>query len=428
MAPLTRRTGIALAGAALLVATLAGCGDDEPTAEGEPAPTAPGEVGGRAPTTTAPEGETTTSAPATTTATDAPPLEGTAVALTELVRLAEPSKLLGRPGSDLLYASELAGRVVALRVDGDAATEEATVLDLTDTTASGGERGLLGLAFSPDGATLYVHHSGPDGETLVAAYAMEGDVADPASRRELLRVEQPYPNHNGGELLVDDDGLLWIGLGDGGSAGDPEDRAQDPDVLLGKVLRIDPTAPSGDRPFGIPDDNPYAAGGGAPEIAVSGVRNPWRMRFDPATGDLWIADVGQDEVEEVDRLPAGQILGANLQWSAFEGTRRDDEGREVQGGRSVGPVFEVDHGDGWCSITGGPLVRGDAVPGLDGAYLFGDYCKPGLYALRLGPDGAVAETAVLEDSVTSVVSIDTDLDGRTYVVTQDGPIYRIDPA
>ena len=411
-----------------LVLVLAGCGEDEEPMTGDP-------VDGRSPTMPAqPDGSDTTEATTTETTTstadegDAPgPLGEVAVTLTPVARLEQPTKLVARPGSDLLYVAEQTGRIVIVDPEADTDAEPEVALDLTDVTKAGGEQGLLGLAFSPDGTTLYVHHSGSSGETRIAAFAMSDDVADPGSRTDLLTVAQPYANHNGGELLVDDEGLLWIGLGDGGSADDPEERAQDPDDLLGKILRIDPRTPSDDAPYSIPEGNMFAAGEGRPEIAVTGVRNPWRMRFDPATGDLWVADVGQDRLEEIDRLPAGSIIGTNLGWSRWEGSEVFQRGHELGEGTLVGPVFEMEHADGWCSVSGGVLYRGEAIADLDGAYLFGDYCKPGLSAIRLDGE-AVGETAVLDDAVGSVVSIDTDGDGEVYVLSLDGAVSRLDPA
>jgi glucose/arabinose dehydrogenase len=418
-----------LAAVAVVAVLAAGCGADEQAEAGDP-------VEGRSPTMpTQPDGSTTTDPPtsttteaSTTSAADAPgPLGDVAVELTPVASLEAPTKLVARPGSALLYVAEQGGRIVTVDPAAGEDTEPAVALDLTDVTRSGGEQGVLGLAFSPDGSTFYVHHSGLSGETRIAAFTMSGDTADVASRVELLTVAQPYANHNGGELLVDGEGLLWIGLGDGGSADDPELRAQDPDDLLGKVLRIDPTQPSADQQYGIPEDNPFADGGGRPEIAIMGARNPWRMRFDPDTGDLWIADVGQDMLEEIDRLPTGAILGANLGWSRFEGSEEIFPDRELGDGTLVGPVFEMQHTDGWCSVSGGVLYRGDAIADLDGAYLFGDYCKPGLSAIRLDGD-AVGETAVLDDAVSSVVSVDTDADGEVYVLSLDGVVARLDPA
>lgn len=419
------------AGALAVVLALGGCGgdDDEPERSEE----APGEtVAGRAPDSPASDGTTggSPSSSASTAPPDAPPgpLADVRVELTEVARVDQPTKLVARPGSDLLYVTLKEGRVVALEPDGDGLREAAEVLDLTSTTRSEFERGVLGLAFSLDGEVMYVHHSGSDGETRVAAYAMDGDVADEASRTDVLTVDQPFDNHNGGEILIDPDGLLWIGLGDGGSAGDPDDRAQDPNDLLGKVLRIAPPSPGSGGADGIPPDNPFADGGGRPEVVITGARNPWRMRFDPADGSLWIADVGQGAVEEINRLPADAILGTNLGWPRFEGGQDYEDWRELQGPTPTGPIFEMTHDDGWCSVTGGPVYRGAAIPDLAGAYVFGDYCRPGLSAIRLGSDGAVAETVVLDDQVASVTSVDTDGDGELYVLTIGGQIFRVDPA
>ncbi len=429
VSPSTPRTLRRAAAALALVLSVAACGADEPTGTGQ-------EVQGEAPTTVAPEGSPTTggdtTSPVDTDEAEDPgepgPLADVAVALTPVATVEAPTKLVARPDSDLLYVAEQGGRVLTIDPGADGDVEPEMVLDLAGQVAVGGERGLLGLAFSPDGETLYVHHSGTDGETRVASYAMDGDEVDARSRTDLLEVDQPFANHNGGEILVDDTGLLWIGLGDGGAGGDPDDRAQDPDDLLGKVLRIDPTEPADGKPYGIPDDNPYADGGGAPEVVLTGLRNPWRFRFDQATGDLWVADVGQDDVEEVDRIPADGVLGTNLGWSRDEGTRSFDEDHEVVDGPALGPVFEMTHDDGWCSVSGGPLYRGDAIADLQGAYLFGDFCKPGLNAIRLGEDGTVDETAVLDDAVGQVVSIDVDEAGELFVLSLDGTISRVDPA
>jgi len=424
------RRALALAVVLAVAALAGGCGADEQAETGDPvegrSPTMPTQPEGSAATT---EATTSTTAATTTVAgNDQPgPLGDVAVVLTPIAELDAPTKLVSRPESDLLYVAEQGGRVVSLDPAAGEDAEPATALDLTDVTRSGGEQGLIGLAFSPDGSILYVHHSGLGGETRIASFTMTGDTADAASRVDLLTVAQPFANHNGGEILVDEDGLLWIGLGDGGSADDPDERAQDPEDLLGKILRIDPRTRSDDAPYSIPEGNMFAEGEGRPEIVVTGVRNPWRMRFDPATGDLWVADVGQDRLEEIDRLPAGAIVGTNLGWSRWEGSEVFLRGHELGTGTLVGPVFEMEHEDGWCSVSGGVLYRGDAIADLDGAYLFGDYCKPGLSAIRLDGE-TVGETTVLDDTVSSVVSIDTDADGEVYVLSLDGVVARLDPA
>jgi glucose/arabinose dehydrogenase len=429
MSTVLRRLAALATVVALVAAGAAGCGDDEPDQSSEP----PGEsVAGSAPSSessgSSGSGSTAGTEPPSTASAAPGPLTDVRIQLTELVSLSQPTKLVARPGSDLLYVGLKEGRVLAMEADGDSLDEVDEALDVSDITTDSNEQGFLGLAFSPDGEVLYVHHSGPDGETRIASFQMDGDVADPDSRVEILTVEQPYTNHNGGEILVDDEGLLWIGLGDGGDAGDPDARAQDPADVLGKVLRIDPTSSGVGPAYGVPADNPFADGrGGRPEIAITGVRNPWRMRFD-TDGSLWIADVGQNMIEEIDHLPADQILGANLGWSRFEGSDLLIDTREIIGGPPIGPVFEMTHDDGWCSVTGGPVYRGTAIPDLVGGYLFGDFCKPGLAALRLGDDGTVAETVVLDDEVGAVVSIDTDAEGEVYVLSLSGQIFRIDPA
>lgn len=407
--------------AAAFVLLVGACGGDEEPAE-TTAPAVGGEVPGQAPGTSS-----TTDAPPDTEADDAPPLSEVGAALRPVGGTEQPVKLTSRPGSDLLYVVENSGRIVAME-EGDEVVEVAVALDLTGVALTdGGEQGVLGLAFSVDGATMYVHHTGLDGETRIAGYTMDGDVADAGSRVDILTVDQPHANHNGGEIVLGPDGMLWIGLGDGGAQDDPDDRAQDPDDLLGKILRIDPTAPSDGRAYGIPSDNPYADGGGRPEIAVTGLRNPWRFRFDPATGDLWIADVGQNLWEEIDRVPADEVLGANLGWSRYEGSHDFDEDHELRGDTEpTFPVFELAHDDGWCSVTGGEVYRSYEIAGLDGAYVFGDYCQPGLSAIRVRDDGSV-DSVVLDDEITGVTSIDATADGRIYVLTIGGVILRLEP-
>ncbi|NLV56984.1 MAG: PQQ-dependent sugar dehydrogenase [Acidimicrobiales bacterium] len=410
--------------AALLAATLliAACGDDEP--ESAATPNAGDTVPGQSPGTVTDGSDP----PTTGTGDEVAPLSEVSVVLTRLPGTEQPVKLTSRPGSDRLYVVRKSGRIIALE-EGDDPIEETTVLDLSDRVLTDGERGVLGLAFSNDGETMYVHHTGLDGETRIAAYTMDGDVADPASRVDLLTVDQPHANHNGGEIIVDEEDLLWIGLGDGGAQRDPDERAQDPDDLLGKLLRIDPTTTGpGGRAYGIPDDNPYAEGGGAPEIAAIGLRNPWRFRFDPANGDLWVADVGQSDWEEINRVPADEILGANFGWSRYEASHDHRTDRELTGDADpIVPVYEMNHDDGWCSVTGGPVYRGDAIAGLDGAYLFGDFCRAGLNAMRVRPDGTV-DTVVLDDEVSAITSIDATADGTLYVLTIAGEIFRVDPA
>jgi glucose/arabinose dehydrogenase len=350
------------------------------------------------------------------------PLDTIDITLTEVAEADTPTSVVVRPGSPSLYVAERAGRVRPMTGFelGD------PVLDITDEVVTNSEQGLLDIEFSPDGATLYVSYNvGADGDTRIAAYAMAGDGVDVASRRQLLAVDQPFPNHKGGDIEIGPDGYLYIGLGDGGSGGDPQGNGQDTTVLLGKILRIDPTRPSGQLAYGIPADNPFADGaGGAPEVWLYGVRNPWRFAFDRLNGDLWIGDVGQNAWEEIDLLPAseGGGRGANLGWNEMEGTHPFEGGANPDGG--VLPVFEYPQGDG-CSITGGVVYRGTAVAGLGGAYLFSDYCDGRIRGIR-ARDGRVAEDRTFDAEGDELVSFAEDAQGEVYVVSLQGPIYRID--
>jgi glucose/arabinose dehydrogenase len=398
-----RRTVAATLAAVLAIALLAvSCGSDDdgdaaidPGRSTSSTTTEPAASGGGSGTTEPPTGS----------------LEDARVTATTVARAESPTKLTARPGTDTLYVAERAGTVRTLEIDDDGAGTlgDEPVLDLTGDTSTESERGLLGIAFSADGDTLFASYTNRDGDTRVDAYAMDGESADVASRRELVAVDQPFANHNGGNIVLAPDGQLWLGLGDGGAGGDPQNHAQDPDDPLGKLLRIDP---DGD-------------GSTDPDIWAIGLRNPWRFSFDRATDDLWIADVGQDEIEEIDFLAAGASAGTNFGWSGYEGTSVYEQARVADG--TVRPVLEMRHDDGWCSVTGGVVYRGERIPDLQGAYLFGDYCKPGLHGLTL-EDGAVDAQRELGVEVSSLVSIDEDADGDVYLLSLDGSIDRLDPA
>jgi glucose/arabinose dehydrogenase len=400
-----------------------GCGDDDGDASGVTTTAEPG-TGGEPST-----GSSTT----TGGATDEAPLGGIEIAATPVAEVDSPTALVVRPGSPTMYVAERAGRVRPVTVTGSGRDRSyqvgEPVLDISANVVADGERGLLDIEFSDDGGTLYVHYSlAPSGDTRVAASTMRGDDVDTDSYGELLAVEQPYPNHNGGELEIGPDGYLYIGLGDGGGGGDPEGNGQDTGALLGKILRIDPASPSGDEAYGIPPDNPFAdGGGGRPEVWLYGVRNPWRFSFDRANGDLWIGDVGQSAWEEIDHLPAAAVgagRGANLGWNEMEATHPFEGGSNPDGG--VLPVFEYAHDEG-CSVTGGVVYRGSAIPGLGGAYLFGDYCQGVVRALRVR-DGQVTEERSFDANVDQLVSFAEDADGEVYALSLLGGIYRLDAA
>jgi glucose/arabinose dehydrogenase len=346
------------------------------------------------------------------------PLTPVTVSLEQIATLEQPLALAVRPGDDALYVAEKTGRVMAIR---GGAVDRTPVLDLSRDVSLGGEQGLLGLAFSPDGRFLYVNYTDVRGDTRIVEYAMRRERAAPSTRRQVLIVDQPYDNHNGGDLVFGPDGYLYIGLGDGGSGGDPQGNAQSLGTLLGKMLRIDPR-PSGGEPYSIPSDNPFVDRPDArPEIWAYGLRNPWRYDFDAFTGDLWIADVGQSAWEEIDRQPADAPGGANYGWNLVEGSHRY-AGAAPDG--AVPPVYEYAHAAGGCVVIGGIVYHGAAVPALDGAYLFADFCRGELEAITLGPNGTVSH-AVLGLTVPDVSSFGIGPDGEGYVLSLDGGVYRI---
>ncbi len=336
-----------------------------------------------------------------------------------IATLDQPVAMAVRSGDPALYIAEKTGRVVALR-DGD--IDPRPVLDLVDRVSLGAEQGLLGIAFSPDGSHLYANYTDVDGNTNVDAFVMGDTVADQATQRQILFVRQPYANHNGGNLVFGPDGYLYIGLGDGGSAGDPHDNGQSLGTLLGKMLRIDPT-PNGQRPYAIPPDNPFVGMEGArPEIWAYGLRNPWRYSFDRATGDLWIGDVGQNSWEEVDEQGPDSTGGENYGWNRLEGTHTYEGDAPPH---AVPPVYEYPHGG--CVVTGGYVYRGKAMPALDGAYVFADFCLGDLETLR-PLEGGDLEHGELGVHVDSPASFGEDAAGELYVLSLEGALYRLVPA
>jgi glucose/arabinose dehydrogenase len=301
-------------------------------------------------------------------------------------------------------------------------------LDIRSRVAYGGEQGLLGLAFSPSYArdrTFYVNYTAkPDGSTRIVRYRARNGRALPGSARQILRIDQPYANHNGGHLAFGPDGYLYVATGDGGSGGDPHGNGQRTDTLLGKILRIDVDSRTGGRPYGIPADNPYASGGGRPEIYSYGLRNPWRFSFDRARGDIWIGDVGQNEIEEIDHRPRDGARGANFGWSAYEGRSAYAGAGAVRGARPVAPVAQYTHGQG-CSVTGGYVYRGARVPALRGRYLYADFCSGRVWSMRAGPNpgGVREETRRLGVSLSNVTSFGEGLRGDVYVLA-GGALHR----
>jgi len=344
--------------------------------------------------------------------------------------LSSPLYLTAPAGDPRLFIVEQAGRI---RIVESGQLLAQAFLDIRDRVASGGEEGLLGLAFHPNYAGngyFYVDYTHLNNArdtlyTLIERYSVSPapDSADSASHKLILRIVQPYTNHNGGLVMFGPDGMLYIGMGDGGSGGDPENRAQNPDSLLGKLLRID--VDHGD-PYAIPASNPFAAGGGAPEIWALGLRNPWRYAFDRTAGLLYIADVGQNLWEEVSVAPAGQG-GLNYGWRIMEGLHCFNATSCSSTGL-VQPVVEYGHANG-CSITGGFVYRGTRAPSLVGQYFYSDYCSGWMRSFAYANGAVTGQTTwSLNVSLGNVLSFGEDSAGELYVLSGGGSVYRIAPA
>ncbi|MFH1185833.1 MAG: PQQ-dependent sugar dehydrogenase [Chloroflexota bacterium] len=330
-------------------------------------------------------------------------------------------------GSGRMFIVEQPGRI---RIANTPGLAKAPFLDISDRVNSrGNEQGLLGLAFHPryaENGLFYVNYTDDGSHNVIARFRVSADpdLGDAASETILVSVDDPFPNHNGGVLSFGPDGYLYTGMGDGGSANDPFGNGQNSDSLLGKILRLDV---DGDEPYATPEDNPFAEGGGRPEVWAYGLRNPWRMSFDSATGDLYIGDVGQGVWEEVDFLPAGEPGGANFGWNYREGAHAF-AGAPPAGAALIDPVAEYSHNEGGCSITGGYVYRG-RMPEWSGIYLYGDYCSGKLWGLMRTPDlGAGAEwaTQLLYETGANITTFGQDTGGEVYFADRSGAIYRLE--
>lgn len=350
------------------------------------------------------------------------------VRLVQVGRFDAPVSLTAPPQDrHRVFVVEQDGRI-AVMVDGK--RRATPFLDIRDRVVAGGEQGLLGLAFPPDYATskrFYVYYTarGSGADTLAEYRAPSADRADPSSGRVLFAQPDTESNHNGGQLQFGPDGLLYVGLGDGGGGNDQHGatgNGQNTDTLLGKILRIAPTA-SGGQPYTIPSSNPFAGQAGKRgEIYSYGLRNPWRFSFDRATGALAIADVGQDAVEEIDYAAKGAARGVNYGWRVLEGNRKNLPGAAPG---AVAPVLTKTHAAGWCSITGGYVVRDPALTALAGRYVYGDYCQGQLRSVRLAPGKATGDRAIAGvPKISQLSSFGEDARGRVYVLSLDGPVYR----
>jgi glucose/arabinose dehydrogenase len=388
--------GRALTCAALAAALLvAGCGDDD---DDRTAATM------------------TTTEPTTTTTAEESPADGReppvgdgdgGVALEKLGDFDQPVYVTQPPsGDDALFVVEQCGRIV--RLDGGGSE---TFLDVSDLITCGGEQGLLSMAFAPDyqrSRLFYVNYTATDGSSRTVEYERANDAtADPDSARELLLIQDFASNHNGGLLLFGPDGELYLGMGDGGGAGDPERTAQDLNSLLGKLIRIDIRGESG-------------------QVAAYGLRNPWRFSFDRETRDLWIGDVGQNALEEIDGVTFNEFTGPdaplNFGWSAFEGTQRFNSDQEAP--NAIPPVLEYPLGDA-CAVTGGYVVRDPALRSLYGRYLYGDFCEGELHSFTAEPNREATDDTPLGVEIPSLSSFGEDTDGHLYATSLEGPVYRL---
>ncbi|MEM9563136.1 MAG: PQQ-dependent sugar dehydrogenase [Actinomycetota bacterium] len=409
--------------------TTADAASTESTADGD---ASDGEEADDADTTTSSTAEATTTADQA--AASAPTWPESRYRLVEVASVEFPMALTWRPGNGDLWVAERDGRIRRITRTGtgagaDHSLVDGAVLDIADLVTTDGEGGLLGLTFSTDGGLLYVSYTDNRGDSVLAEYRMAGDIADPSSARILMQIEQPFSNHNGGQVERGPDGLLYWALGDGGSGGDPLDSGQDTSTLLGNILRLDPFNPSGEQAYGVPADNPFADGErGRPEIWLYGVRNPWRFSFDRDTDDLWIGDVGQNLVEEITFLPADGGLpgrGANLGWRLMEGDQPFDGGSPPAG--HVGPIYTYGR-DAGCSVTGGYVYRGSAIQALDGVYLFSDFCSGEIVGVdRLGDGSVLVGDVVTDRGVGSVVSFGEDAEGEVYVLGSGGSVSLLAP-
>lgn len=415
--------------ACAIFVALGACSDEEPVAGGslpEVVTSATPSTTSGVPATTRAAGTTDVTSPATgptttqmtTSTTTTLPLAELTLELVEVARgFEQPVLALSPPGDPRLFVVDQPGRIWLI---GDDAPE--VFVDLRDEVVFGGERGLLGLAFHPDfdsNGRLFVNYTGAGGATRVAELQAteDGSSADPESLQILLEIGQPARNHNGGMIAFGPDAMLWIATGDGGGSNDRFDQGQRPDTLLGALLRIDVSVPG---EYSIPIDNPFVAGGGAPEVWSYGLRNPWRFTFDEEI--LFIADVGQNEFEEINRLTVDASRGGNFGWPVYEGADCFKGPCDAAG--MIAPVVVYGHDEG-CSITGGFVYRGSAIPELAGHYFYGDYC--GGWVRSLSPDGRTFEWI---DSAgdRAITSFGVDAAGEIYVVVASGSLYLLNRA
>ena len=403
----------------------------DPTSPSDPAPestqpgpgTQPGQTGQTNPSTqtTQPGPNTQTTQPGQTSPSALADgnIADANIAIAQVLVLDEPIDMTIANDDPMAWIAQRGGQVLRVDLSQGEVVEE--ILDISTETVARGEQGLLGIAVQ-DG-WLYVNFTDRNGHTRIDAFQREGTGIND-TRRTILSQEQPFPNHNGGALAFGPDANLYIGFGDGGSANDPLNSGQDLNSWLGSILRIKPT-PTASEPYAIPPDNPYLTDEGVPEIFISGVRNPWRFTFDKATHDLWIADVGQNLYEEVTVLLAanGGGVGANLGWRLREGLH------EFSGAKPpnhVDPVWEYGRDQG-CSVTGGYVYRGRAIPELVGSYVFGDYCSSRIWAVQISSGEVEFRDFAVAVPGGELAAFGQDANGELYTLSLSGAVSKIVP-
>ena len=354
---------------------------------------------------------------------------GAAVTLTArevLSGLDSPLFLTAPPNDARLFVLEQSGRVRVVKNGQLVATP---FLDIASKLTSGGERGLLGLAFHPryaQNGLFYVDYTDRNGDTRVERYHVSADAdrADAASAQLVITIAQPFANHNGGMIAFGPDGMLYVGMGDGGSGGDPQGNGQNLNALLGKLLRLDVDNAAGGAAYAVPRDNPFVGRSGARgEIWALGLRNPWRFSFDPTTSRLYIADVGQNRLEEIN-VAGTTEAGVNYGWNRMEANECYNASSCDRAGLRL-PVEQYAH-DAGCSITGGYVYRG-SIAALRGHYFYSDYCTGFLRSIRVANDGTVAERQTWNvGSLGNVTSFGVDAAGELYVVSGSGRVFKLE--
>ncbi|MXX79940.1 MAG: glucose dehydrogenase [Chloroflexi bacterium] len=424
---------------------LAACGDDQPRQPGNPEPEQPAmqaqvepqdqpeqpavesRVAANRERQDQPAQEQTTAAAEQQQAHKQPsaPLEPTLQPILGGYQFEQPTELLALADGSFLIA-EQRGSITRFVEDGDE-VKQFGVLDLTESVVFAGERGLLSMALNPafpEAPFLYVYYS-PRGTNVsrLSRFELRDGAAQIDSELIVIEVDQPFPNHNGGAVRFGPDGMLYLGLGDGGAANDPQGHGQNRQTLLGTIIRIDVNDIDATTPYRIPTDNPFLGIAGVrPEIWAYGLRNPWRMAFDPETDMLWVGDVGQNRVEEIAIVRAGENHG----WNVFEGDECfGSEDACATLSAAVAPVATYGHDEG-CSVTGGMVYGGEALPHLQGVYIFGDYCSGTIWGLRPNDSTETGWTRdVILESDSRIASFATDDDGEIYVLVFSGPILKL---